>query len=260
MRPKLDKSLLKDKRVLYGILVVVVVVICVAVAAMWGGKGDGDGNGGDNSDKVPVVAVAGPDIIGEAGKIIDFNASASTGHIAQYWWDFDSANATEPLVHEADGKAASHIFEGPGVYLVTLVVERKDGQSDNDTLTAFINLNQTVLDSVSTLQFSDNSTIAVKSEANRVALTLRFKTHNPGTTGTFNNLEMIVRDKSGQQIITSFSQIVNPTLEEQVKTLDVPLAQVVIDGEFTVEVQYIPTGILPRTVDYSLQVQVLYSF
>jgi len=50
------------------------------------------------------------------------------------------------------------------VYLVTLVVERKDGQSDNDTLTAFINLNQTVLDSVSTLQFSDNSTIAVKSE------------------------------------------------------------------------------------------------
>ena len=260
MRPKLDKAMLKDKRVLYGVLVVVIVVVCVAVAAMWGGNGDGgDGNGNGDGKKDPVVAEAGPDIIGEAGKIMDFNASASTGPIAQYWWDFDSADNNGTLVHEADGKDVSHIFEEPGIYTVTLVVERKDGQNDNDTLTAFIDLNQTVQGSVSATQMSDNSTVTVKSDANKVLLTLRFKTRNAQTELFPNNVDLFVYDKGGQLIVNSVSQLVNPTLDNQEKTLDVPLAQVVVDGEFSVEVRYTTAG-LPRTVEYTVQVQVLYSF
>ena len=249
--------MLKDKRVLYGILVIVIVVVCVAVAAMWGSKGDGDdGNGDGDGNKDPVVAEAGPDIIGEAGKVVDFNASASSGPIAQYWWDFDISDGNGTLVHEADGKDVSHIFEEPGVYTVTLVVERKDGQSDNDTLKAFIDLNQTTPDSVSALQMSDNSTVTVKGDANRVILTLRFKTHT-GSEIIPNNVDMFVYDKGGRLIVNSVSQVVNPTLDDQEKTLDVPLAQIVVDGSCTVEVRYATTG-LPRTVEYSLQVQVEY--
>ncbi len=258
MRLKLDKSMLKDRRVLYGILVVVVVVISLAVATMWGGGGDGgDGNGNGDGKKDPVVADAGPDVIDDAGQIVGFNASGSTGPIAQYWWDFDSASVNGTLVHEADGKDVSHIFEEPGVYLVTLVVERKDGQNDTDTLMAFIDLNQTSQGSVSATQMSDNNTVAVKGEANRVVLTLRFKTRNSQTELIPNNVDMFVYDKSGRLIANSATQLVNPTLDDQEKTLDVPLAQIVVDGSFSVEVRYTTAG-LPRTVEYSFQVQVEY--
>jgi hypothetical protein len=253
---KLDRSILENRRVLLAIIVVVVVIVAAAAFALMGGDGGG-GNGNGNGDDKPVRAEAGPDVHGEAGQPLHFNASNSTGPIVQYWWDFDSANNSEPLVHEADGVAAVHTYEEPGVYMVTLVVERKDGQNDTDFLSAYVDYNYTDHGTVSLTHMSDNITVPVKLQATRIVLTLTFKTKTTGSEVIPNNVDMFVYIEGDTPSYSTVPQVVNPQQDKQTKTLDVPTGTIATKGGFKLEIRYTTTG-LPRNIDYDLHVLVSY--
>ena len=60
--------------------------------------------------------------------------------------------------------------------------------------------------------------------------------------------------------MTSTSQTPNINEDQQVKTLDVPVGELVSNGGFTVEVRWIASGIVETTIDYTLEVQLIYHF
>jgi len=63
---------------------------------------------------------------GESGQPVEFDASASTGSVAEYRWDFDSDGNIE---ESTDGPTASVTYQGSGTRLVTLTVVGEDGQT-----------------------------------------------------------------------------------------------------------------------------------
>ena len=80
-------------------------------------------------DSTPPVAEAGIDMTLEVGQIVMFDASNSTDNneIVSYLWDFgDGITSTE--------KMASHTYVEGGIYVVTLLVEDVEGNTDTDEI------------------------------------------------------------------------------------------------------------------------------
>lgn len=82
----------------------------------------------------PPVAAAGPDQSSFVGETVSFDGSGSSdpdGEIVSYEWNFgDGAYAS--------GISASHIYEGIGIYTVTLKVFDNEGAESTDSLTVQI--------------------------------------------------------------------------------------------------------------------------
>ncbi len=90
------------------------------------------GGGGGNE---PPLAVAGADLVGDAGEVLAFNASASgdpDGTIIAYQWDFGDGST-------AVGLSATHAYASGGSYTVTLTVIDDAAARATDALLATIN-------------------------------------------------------------------------------------------------------------------------
>ena len=77
----------------------------------------------------PPFAEAGPDRMGCPGDTLAFDASASRdldGAIGEYRWDFGDGTT-------AEGAAASHVYDKPGTYEVSLTVVDDAGSSCSAT-------------------------------------------------------------------------------------------------------------------------------
>lgn len=80
-------------------------------------------------DSTPPVAEAGIDMTLEVGQIVVFDASNSTDNneIVSYLWDFGDGNTSTE-------KLASHTYVEGGIYVVTLLVEDVEGNTDTDEI------------------------------------------------------------------------------------------------------------------------------
>ncbi len=248
-----------EAKVRFGIILLIVVIIIAAVAAavLMGGEDEENGNGGPSE----VVAEAGPDLVGQVGVPIDLNATASTGKIAEYWWDMDRGNVSEPLSRDAEGSITNYTYEEPGAYEVTLVCEGKDGTNDTDTLMAYIDLIDTregTLTSPGTM--NDTYMWSVDQDINRVLLKLTFPTKTSDIQLIPNNVDLYVYAGGTSSIVSTATQLPDPDAAEQEKTLDVPTGQLVTNGGFTIVVQLEAFGVQDPSVAYTLEVQLIYHF
>jgi hypothetical protein len=242
-----------EAKVRFGIILLIIIILIAAVsAAVFMGDEDEDNGNGEPSE---VVAEAGPDITGRVGVSVDLNATASTGKIVEYWWDMDRVNVTDDLTKDVVGQVTNYTFLAPGEYLVTLVCEGKDGTNDTDTLTAFIDLVETKEGSVSAQDLNVTYAYAVEPEINKIVLILKFSTST--TVEKLNNVDLFVYAGGSTFLYSTASQGTSPQEQEQVKTLDVPPAQLVTNGGFTVEVRWISSTPL-QTIDFTLDVELSY--
>jgi len=250
-------EMLSNRRTLLAIVIVVIIIVAaVGVAAIYARKGGNGGDGGNNHPE-PVVAEAGADVTGTAGTSVKFNGSASTGPITEYWWDFSRINLTDHLRNEGSGKIVEHVFEDPGVYLVTLVVEGKGGKNSTDTLSAYINLNETKTGTVSLTHMNETFEWTVKTTIEKVVLTLKFPQDTIAGVPIY-NANILVYVGSATPSYDTFSQHPKANEVETVKTLDVPVGQLAQNGGFSVEVRWLaspPT----HSVDFTLVTLLQYS-
>jgi hypothetical protein len=80
-------------------------------------------------------AEAGADVSVRRGEEVFLDGSTSTdpdGDLVLFRWDFDRRDG---VYAEAEGAAASHVYDVPGSYVATLVVTDNDGLEDGDTVT-----------------------------------------------------------------------------------------------------------------------------
>ena len=253
-------EMLSNRRTLLAIAIVVIVIVAAAAAAViYAGKGR-DGGGGGNGNAEPVAAEAGPDVTGKSGMPVKFNASASSGPITEYWWDFSRVNATDPLRQEGSGKTIEHVFEDPGVYLVTLVVEGRGGKNSTDTLSAYISLNLTRSGTVSLTRLNETFEWTVKAGLSGIVLKLTFPTGNAVPGPPWNDADILVYvGSSTTPLYTTNSQLPNPQRDPQEKTLDVPVGQVEAAGGFRAVVQYRTSELTTPTISFDLAVLLDYS-
>ncbi|UCH90375.1 MAG: PKD domain-containing protein [Thermoplasmata archaeon] len=61
------------------------------------------------------------------GKTINFTAAKSTGDIASYFWEFGDGTSSDQM-------NPSHLYDTAGWYKVTLTVEDRKGNSDNESI------------------------------------------------------------------------------------------------------------------------------
>jgi PKD repeat protein len=253
-------EVLSNRRTMLAIAIVVIVIVAaVGAAVIYARKGSNGGNGG-NDHPEPVLAEAGSDVTGSAGMPVKFNGNASTGPITDYWWDFSRLNVTDPLRHEGSGKAVEHVFEDPGVYLVTLVVEGKGGKNSSDTLSAYINLNENKTGTVSPTRLNETYEWQVKAGLGGISLKLTFPTGNAVVGPPWNDADILVYvGASTTPLYTTTSQLPNPQKDPQEKTLDVPVGQVQTAGGFRVAVQYRSSELATPTIAFTLAVLLDYS-
>ena len=83
------------------------------------------------SDEEKLVAQAGSDKTVKVGTTVSFDASASTGNILTYEWDFGD-ETTET------GITTSHTYHETGTYTVTLTVKDVTGNNNTDQLTVTV--------------------------------------------------------------------------------------------------------------------------
>ena len=253
-------EMLSSKRTLLAIVIVAIVIVAAVSAAVIYVRNGNDGGDGGNGHTEPVLAEAGPDVTGSAGLPVKFNGSASTGPITEYWWDFSRANVTDPLRHEGSTKTIDHVFEDPGVYLVTLVVEGKGGKNSTDTLTAYIDLNETKTGTVSPTRLNETYEWQVKTGVSGISLRLTFPTGNAVPLPPWNDADILIYvGASTSPLYTTTAQVPNPQKDPQVKTLDVPVAQVQAAGGFRAVVQYRSSELTTPTIAFSLAVLLEYS-
>jgi PKD repeat protein/nitrous oxidase accessory protein NosD len=88
------------------------------------------------ADDVPPTAVAGPDIVVPLGDTVDFDGSGSWDNLAvvNWTWTFEYNGSTVNLY----GVNASHRFDLPGEYVVTLTVSDEPGFDDSVTFTVSV--------------------------------------------------------------------------------------------------------------------------
>ncbi|MBL7072213.1 MAG: PKD domain-containing protein [Candidatus Omnitrophica bacterium] len=94
--------------------------------------------------ELPIARAAVSDQTVDEGVEIIFNAGESTdegGEIETFSWDFDDYDGIQ---EDAGTVTATHTYDEPGVYLVTLTVTDTAGNSGTDTLT--ITVNEAVVD------------------------------------------------------------------------------------------------------------------
>ncbi len=234
-----------------------VIAMLLLVAASMSGclkddDDDGNGNGGDGGE---VLANAGEDLIGQVGVPVTFNGSASSGKIEKYWWDVDSANASEPLTEDLVGMAVEHTYTAAGVYTVTLTVEGKKDKQSNDTLVVRIDLIEEVTGSLAKGIVNDTYEYTVTGDIQKVMLTLTY----PTTLVSFPSpfivlLDMWVYVGDDQLVINSVGQI-DPG-DTQTDELDVPLAELITNGGFTLQVR--GNGLPETSEQYTLDVELYY--
>jgi PKD repeat protein len=213
-------------------------------------NGNGNGNGGGE-----VLANAGTDVFGLAGEVITFNASLSSGEIVKYWWDVDQVNASDSLTEDLVGKEVTYTYDEPGVYTVTLTVEGKKDKTSNDTLTAYIDLVETISSTLEIAEINETYEYTVDVEVQKISLTLTYPTLSDDIIPRILLLDLDVYTDQTQPIATTSTQPPD-TGETQTEELEVPTASAITNGGFTIVVRW---GEPPlANADFELKVEIYY--
>lgn len=238
----------------------VILVVLATLLAGCLGDGDDDGNG-DNGKVEDVIANAGQDVVGQVGQPVTFNASASSGPIVSYSWNVDSGNlsSTQPIV--LTGEVVNHTYTVAGVYMVTLTVEGDKGQNSTDTLTARIDLRETLTGHLSTSPSELNETYerAVGADAQKIVLTLEYPSDIQVVIGTAPvYLDMDVFTGGTLPAVSTTGQQ-RDTGDTQVETVEVPVTQAVDNEGFRVLVRWQGAPVGPvGAVDFTLHIDIYY--
>jgi len=246
---------MKGKAPIEAFTIVVALLLLVSSVAGCLGGDDDDDNGDKKED--PVLANAGPDAFGEAGDVIELNASASSGPIQRYTWTIWGPNASSTENITLAGDLVDHAFTEAGVYSVSLFVEgKKEGNNHTDTKKVFIDLVDEVTASLQGVQtFNRTYEYRVWPEVQAITLTLTY----PSTAGAIPlpvNLDMDVWTDGQTPYATSTTQTPDPQ-DTQTEVLELQLQGVIDSGGFRVVVRWGPASNL-AAVDFTLDVDINY--
>ena len=235
-------------------LVMLLVLLTYTAGCLDDGDEEENGNGDDDKE---VLANAGPDIVGQVGEPVTFNASLSSGPIEKWTWNIHG-NVTDSFIKVLDGEVVNHTFQEEGVFTVTLIVEGKGEKVANDTVTARIDLITRETGQLGMLpsQLNETYEFGVKDVVQKIVLTLKY----PSNVGTVIvpipvYLDMEVYADETAPIATTTGQTRDEG-DNQVETLDVPLNAVIRNDGFRVIVRWLsaPLG----DVQFTLDVEIYY--
>lgn len=238
----------------------VLLIVLATILAGCLGDGDDDGNGDDGKAE-EVLANAGPDLVGEVGKEVTFNASTSSGPIVKYTWVVTSGNLSSSQPVTLEGEVVDYTFTVAGVYLVNLTVEGDKGQNATDSLFARIDLLENVTGhlSMSPSELNETYERTVTPDVQKIELTLMYPSEvGPiiGAAPVYLEMEVFA---GGSLPIASTTGQQRDSGDTQTETLDVPLASVIDNGGFRILVRWQGAPVGPvGDVDFTLQIDIFY--